>query len=141
MAGTCPRDATLPPVSPAALAAFRQARDGIGREVVARSLARHDEVAHHGEDAERLMAAGIGYTTRMLEAAMVVGQVALLEDQLQWAMDRLPHEGVVPAHILGRLRIYAEVVEERLPREHAAEVNRYVQWMIARMAELLDQRS
>ena len=68
-------------------------------------------------------------------------QVSLLEDQLTWAMERLPHDGVVPAHILNRLRIYREVVGETLPERHANEIEPYLTWMIARQKELLEERS
>ncbi len=126
-----------PSVSPDALSAFRDAREAIIREVVARSLAREEEVVHHGDEAERLIASGIEFTTRMLDAAMAVGEVSLLEDQLVWAMDRLPHEQVSPDHVLHRFQIYAEAVRELLPGEYAAQVNRFLEWMIVRQQELV----
>ncbi len=128
--------AVVPPVSAQALAAFRGASQSIIERVVARSLARTDEVVQHGDVAERLITSGIRFTTQMLDAAMAVGEVALLEDQLAWAMDRLPHDGVAPEHILNRLRFYAEAVQELLPAEHAAEVLPFVNWMIARHGEM-----
>ncbi len=127
------------PVSPATLAAFRAAGPAIIRETVARSLARNEEVAHHGEQAERVIAAGLGFTTRMLDAVMAVGEIALLEDELLWARDRLPHDGVAPEHVLSRLKIYREVTIEMLPREQAAEVEPYLDWMIARQSEVIER--
>lgn len=127
----------LPPVSAATLAAFRSASPAIIAQVVARSLAQENKVTHHGENAEQLITAGIQFTSRMLEAALAVGEVALLEDQLTWAMDRLPHDDVAPEHVLNRFRIYREVVQERLPAEQAAEIIPYVDWMITRQQELM----
>jgi hypothetical protein len=132
---------SIPPVSAEALAAFREKQETITEQVAERSLAREQEVAHHGEDAERLIKSGLTFTTRMLDAAMAVGEVSLLEDQMTWAMERLPHDGVVPAHILNRLRIYRRVVRETLPERHASEIEPYLTWMIARMDELLEERS
>ena len=128
-------------VSAEALTAFREEKEAITQEVAARSLARREEVAHHGEEAESLITSGIEFTTRMLETAMTMGEVALLDDQLTWAMDRLPHDGVSPEHVLERFRIYRQVVEECLPAAHAAEVVRFLEWMIARQQELLHRET
>jgi hypothetical protein len=105
--------------------------------VVARSLERHAEVSQHGEQAERLITAGIEFTTQTLEAVLQLGDPTLMEFQLTWARDRLPHDGVAPAHLLARLRIYAQVVAEMLTAEQAREVNPYLNWMIERQQELM----
>lgn len=131
---------SLVPLTPAALDAFRQARPEIIRRVVARSMEHEDQVAHHGQEAQRLLTSGIEFTTRMLDSAMTVGHGALLEDQMTWAQDRLPHDGVEPEHLLTRFKIYEDVVGELLPAEVAAQVNAYLQWMIARQKELLGER-
>jgi hypothetical protein len=128
-------------VSAQALAAFRENKEAINREVVARSLARTEETAHHGAEAERLITSGIEFTTRMLDSAMAVGEIALLEDQLTWAMERLPHDGVVPRFVLNRLEIYREVVEACLPAPYASEVGRVVGWMTDRQQELVQARN
>ena len=127
------------PVSDAALAAFRKEKKTIIQEVTTRSLRQRDEVAHHGEKAEQLIRSGIEFTTRMLEAAMVMGEVALLEDQLAWAMERLPHDGVSPEYVLNRFCTYREVVEEHLPAAHSSEIIRFLEWMITRQRELLQK--
>ena len=136
-----PTEGSIPAVSAETLAAFRENQETVIEKVTERSLAREHEVAHHGDDAERLIKSGLTFTTRMLDAAMAVGEVSLLEDQMTWAMERLPHDGVVPQHILNRLRIYREVVREMLPERHASEIEPYVTWMINRLEELLEERS
>jgi hypothetical protein len=127
-------------VSAEALAAFRAASQSIVDRVVARSLAHRDDVVQHGEAAGPLITSGIRFTTQMLEAAMAVGEVALLEDQLAWALDRLPH-GVSPEHVLKRFRIYGEVVQELLPAQYAAEILPFVDWLIARQQAVMPQES
>lgn len=131
----------IAPASAEALAAFRKERETIIQAVAARSLARQEEVAHHGDEAERLITSGIEFTTRMVDAAMAMGEVVLLADQLRWAMDRLPHDGVSPEYVLNRFRIYRQVVEERLPADHAADVVRFLDWMIVRQQELLQREN
>lgn len=124
-------------VSAQALASFRHHEQAIIARVAARSLERRDEVIQHGENAEHLITAGIQFTTRMLDTAMALGEVALLEDQLAWALQRLPHDGVSPQQIVNRLRLYAEVVEELLSSDHARQITPFVAWMVTRLNELL----
>jgi hypothetical protein len=133
------KDDRIAPISKEALAAFREEKSAITQEVAARSLSREDEVAHHGEEAGRLVTSGIEFTTRMLEAAMTVGEITLLDDQLTWAMERLPHDGVSPQYVLNRFRIYRQVVEDVLPKPHASEITPFLDWMIARQRELIGQ--
>ena len=133
------REDAIAPISKEALAAFREGKRAITQEVAARSLSREDEVAHHGEEAERLVTSGIEFTTRMLEAALKLGEITLLDDQLTWAMERLPHDGVSPQYVLNRFRIYRRVVEDLLPRSHALEITPFLDWMIARQRELIRQ--
>ena len=50
----------------------------------------------------------------MLDAALATGEEVLLADQLTWALDRLPHDGVAPQHVLARFRILRDVVIARM---------------------------
>ena len=127
------------PVGVEVMTAFRSARQAIIERVVSRSMEHQDEVVHHGEEAEQIITSGIQFTTQMLESAMAVGEIALLEDQLAWAMDRLPHDGVAPHHLLHRLRLYGQVVKELLPAEHAAQISPYIDWMVSRHQEMMQQ--
>ncbi|MFA6448112.1 MAG: hypothetical protein WCX65_01470 [bacterium] len=124
---------TLAPITAGALEAFRAASAVIIRETVRRSMEFSAEVEHHGAQAEQLITIGLQFTTRMLEAVMVSGQVSLLEDQMEWALERLPHDGVQAAHMANRLEIYAKVVGETLSQDQAAEIVPYFKWMIARI--------
>jgi len=124
-------------ISVEALSAFRKASSVIIQETVARSLERKDELIQHGENSENLLTAGLEFTTRMLDAAMATGEIPLLEDELTWARERLPHEGVAPQHVLSRLRIYRDVVNEILAPEYAREVTQFLDWMISRQQDLI----
>ncbi len=105
-------------------------------ETAARALARKEDVAHHGAEAPRLITAGIEVTVRMLDAAMAAGESALLEDQLRWSLDRLPHDGVSTEQILSRFALLREVVKERMPAALATEVTRVIEWMEIRLRDL-----
>ena len=77
------------------------------------------------------------FTALMLEPAMVYGEASLLEDQLRWAVQRLPHDRVNPELIVDRLRIFRDVTAELLPQGAAEQVDRYLLWMIDRLQELI----
>ncbi len=126
-----------PPASPAAVAAFEHACPEIERAVVALALRFPAEVAQHGPAAPQVLSAGLGFLSQMLLAALTVNDVGLLAYQLQWAKDRLPHDGVQPAHLLHRLNLYASAVEAHLPPALAAEINGYVHWLIAEQTRLM----
>lgn len=130
---------TIPPVSQGALRAFEAARQSIVDQVVLRSLQRPEETAQHGDEAKELITSGIEFTTRMLENTMPTGQTALLEDQLAWALDRLPHDGVAPEHLLSRFGIYDQVIAEHLESKDAQQINRYLVWMIDRLEAMIQR--
>ena len=127
----------LRPLSTKALSAFRSAQGDIAREVVRRCLTRTEQVAHHGDDAQDLLTKGMDFVMRMLDSAMAVGEVALLEDELAWARQRLPHDGVSAEHVLTRFQILGQVVSEMLPDEAAAEVIPYLDWLVERQTAML----
>lgn len=128
-------------VSTAALEAFRGLSARIISETTARALAKSEDVAQHGADAPRLIASGIQFTVRMLDAAMASGEDALLEDELHWALDRLPNDGVSAEQILSRFAMMREVVNGCIPPGPAAEVVAAVRWMERRLRELAARRT
>ncbi len=130
----------LPAISPQAMASFQEHSQQIINETVFRSLKREEEVVQHGEGAKEVLTAGLGFFTQNLEAAMSLGEVALLEDVLVWAKDRLPHDGVAMEHVLSRFKIYRGVVMEILPEEYAKEVIIYIDWMISYQKDIIGQR-
>ncbi len=120
----------LPPISPEALSSFQENSTTLIKETVSRSLKHYHEVEHHGENAPQILTTGLEFTTKMLEAAMSMGEVSLLEDELKWAKDRLPHDGVKMEQVLHRFKIYRDVIQETLPSEYATEITAFMDWMI-----------
>jgi len=94
------------------------------------------DTAYHGDKAENLMIIGFEFTSRMLEAMMAVGDISLLEDQFQWARERLCHEGVLPEHILHLFDVYRQAAKQHLPASVYAEVEPYLDWMLNRQQEI-----
>jgi hypothetical protein len=120
-------------VSTEALVAFRAATAEIIKETVAQAMICKADIKQHGDQAERLITSGFEFTTRMLDTAMSMGAISLLEDELSWAKDRLPHDGVSMQHLLNRLTIFRKIVLNKLPPREGSEVVRYIDWMIARL--------
>ena len=129
----------IPGISKEALTEFQESSSLIIRETVIRSLKREDEIVQHGDRAEELLTKGLEFTAQMLEAAMSLGELPLLEDELLWAKDRLPHDGVKMEHVLVRLKIYRELIKESLQEEHTKEITPYLDWMIKRQEELIQK--
>ncbi len=128
-------------VSQEALNAFRRETSRLVAETVSRALARKEEVAHHGAEAPRIITAGIEFTVRMLDAAMAAGEGVLLDDELRWSLDRLPHDGVLPEHLLSRFKLLREVVKECMPKALAAEIAQVIEWMERRLPQLAAGRN
>jgi len=119
------------------LEVFHKAKDAILQAAVARSMQQVEYVAPMGEEAENKIRAGFRFTLDILESAMASGKAALLEDQMTWSMDRLPHDGVSPAHVMHNFGLFTDIIGEKLPKKAAAEVTAYFDWMIQRMQGLI----
>jgi hypothetical protein len=123
----------LTAISKESLAAFRAASPEIIRETVALALLCKNDVAQHGDQAEKLITSGLEFTTRMLDSAMTFGSTALISDELLWAKDRLPHDKVSMQQVSNRMKIYRNAILSKLPHTQANEVIAYIDWMTARM--------
>ncbi len=126
----------LPAISQEAITAFRLASPEIIRETVALSLLCKDDIAQHGDQAEKLITSGLEFTTRMLDSAMCFASTALILDELLWAKDRLPHDKVSMQQVANRMKIYRNTILNKLPPGQASEVINYIDWMTARMETL-----
>lgn len=126
----------LVPVSSQTLVALRDCYGDIARIVVTRLLAT-PQVAAPGDPSERRLMAGVRFTTLALQTAIFLRNTDVLDAQLEWAADRLGHDGVAPEQLLALLLLYAEVVEQVLPPEPALVLNQYVQWMIRKQRQLM----
>ncbi|GAB6056418.1 hypothetical protein JCM15415_17340 [Methanobacterium movens] len=127
----------FPPVSPEALKSFKENSPRIIKKTVDISMERSKEVEHHGKKARELLSTGMEFTTRMLESAMLVGEISILEDQLNWACVRLPHDGVTLENILLMLELYQKEIKKTLKNEHNSQIIPYVDWMITWQKEYI----
>ncbi len=127
-------------ISSEALKEFQEATPKIIAETVSRSLKCKEDISQHGGDAEKIITSGIEFTSKMLESAMVMGEIPLLEDELSWAKDRLSHDGVEMEHVLKRFKIYKDVINEILSKESAIEVNHFINWMINHQTKIMQRK-
>lgn len=126
----------LKPVSPEAVEAFKKEQQNIINDAVAVSMKFKEDVEHHGEQAEQLIGTGLMFTAKMLEAILPTGQTVLLDDQLKWAVERLPHDGVQTTQIIKRLNYFSEALSKRIPPRLSEEIIPYIDYMIKRMEEI-----
>ncbi|MDI6644134.1 MAG: hypothetical protein QME14_03675 [Methanobacteriaceae archaeon] len=131
---------TFNSISKDALNAFISAGPYIIKETVKRSMQRKNEVEQHGDDAEQILTTGMEFTTRMLETAMALGEISILEDELRWARDRLPHDKVSLEHILKRFKIYRDVINDQLDPEYSKEIIPFLDWMIKRQKQIIEEQ-
>ncbi len=62
--------------------------------LIPRLLSEQDEFNHLGDAAENTLQDGFEFLSSSLEACMQIDDFSLLESQLNWAGDRLPHDGI-----------------------------------------------
>jgi len=125
-------------VSQSALTEYRKLLSQIIEEVV-ESVYQDSTRARDGRAQIDLLPAGFEFTLKMLDGAASVGDLALLEDQLQWAVQRLPHQGILPEHLYKRFQLLETIMEEVLSEGTWSEFHPYIQWMIARQGQLVDE--
>lgn len=128
----------IKPISPQAMHSFQNEKNHIIKKAVEQSMERSEEIIHHGNNAKQILSSGYTFTMEMLEAAMLVGELDLLKDQMNWAQKRLPHDGVYPSHIFNRLKILDAVISQIIPYEYTTEIHPYLQWMIDEQKKVLD---
>jgi len=137
---------SLPQVSPQALAAFRDARPAIVQETVARVLAWEERVDEYGQalsvskgeaEAKHMFTAGLSFVLKTLDTVMSLGEPDIIEDQLAWVKQRLPHDGVRPEQVIVLLQTLAKVLQDLLPAESAKEVVPFAEQMAIKQRELM----
>lgn len=119
------------PISGEALESFKENSPEIIKNTVNRSLKREEEVNQHGKQARQILISGMEFTTKMLEAAMLTGEISLLEDVLIWAQDRLPHDQVTMDQVKVRLIIYREELIKIMPKKYSSKITPYIDYMIS----------
>jgi hypothetical protein len=125
-------------VDSSTIASFKKLKNSIIDQTVA-DIMRHTRYMEElGSAAEEKIRSGLDFTIEVLISVMSLGDKNLLEDQLTWAKDRLPHDGVQSDHIMENLKLLAGVIKDLMTEKDAESIVPYVEWMIKRM-EQVDQ--
>lgn len=124
------------PVNSQTLASFREYAPRLIEAMIVREFGT-ERLGGRKAEAD-MVAAGMGFVIKMLDAAMEIGDVTILEDQLVWAAERLPHDGVSSGDVLQRFENFEQVLKAMLEPEHAQAIVLYVQWMIDRQRDIMD---
>ena len=131
----------LLPITAHAMSSFLQQKDTIIKNAVDEAVRYEDDMPYDSMKKETIIRYGFEYTTRMLEAVMAVGEIALFEDQITWAQDRLPHDGVQSKNILRLFKIYSKHISTSLSEQDASEIQPYMSWLIKRQEQLMSDVS
>ena len=126
----------FPPVSPEALKSFKENSPRIIKKTVDALMSILKKI-ESDEMSRELLNRGLEFPTRILESAMLVGEISILDDQLSWACDRLPHDGVTLENILLMLELYQKEIKKTLKNEHNSQIIPYVDWMITWQKEYI----
>ena len=128
---------SVPNISNEAQVAFTKHKQKINETLVTRLLTEHGQFDHLGDQAESILMAGSEFTSSNLEACMLMNDSSLLIDQLRWAKDRLPHDGINMDRMLKNLDVYCEVITEFLPEAYSREIVNLVKQMITVAQEIM----
>jgi hypothetical protein len=120
----------LPPVSPSGLLAFDRVAPDVEKAVVRQCLSEDSPEEQMGVDAPRLVAAGMGFVTKMVRAAMAYGAEAIMRDALDWGRLRLPVCGVDGRMMLRIFERYADLLAGLLPEENRPEIMPYLRFLV-----------
>lgn len=129
-------DSTHPGSGTSALAEFRKQKVNLTEKTIARLMESKAEFQHFGDQAADIMHAGFGFLNRMLETVLEFDETAILEHQLDWSANRLPHDGVPLSMLLNNIRVYQQVIEEDLTPASSRVIGHRLDWMINRLEEL-----
>lgn len=130
-----------PNVSQEAQLAFKKNLPKINDLLVARLLVEPGQFDHLGDQAEKILRSGFEFTSSNLEAYMLMNDASLLIDQLSWAKDRLPHDGISMERMVKNLGVYCEVISELLPKEYSPEIINMIQGMISAQKEISQMKA
>ena len=132
---------SFPPmnISNEAQLSFKQNHTKIIDTLVARLLAEPGQFDHLGDQAESILKTGFEFTSSSLEACMQVNDASLLVDQLRWAKDRLPYDGIEMERMTKNLQVYCEVISEILPENYSSSIVAIIQNMISIQKEIIKE--
>ena len=126
-----------PNVSAEAQAAFKKNHAKIIELTVANLLAEPGQFDHFGDQAESTLTAGLEFTSSSLETCMLINDASLLIEQLRWAKDRLPHDGISMNRMTESLKVYCDVINKMLPAPFATKIVGLIKNMISAQIEMM----
>ena len=126
----------LPAVSAAALTEFEENEYHIISKVVEKAQTQISDSMPEG--GSEVLRAGMEFTVSSFRNAMNLGELTILENQINWGMDRLPHDGVKPTNVYQNFQLMADAVDELLSPESAQQIRAYVDWCVAKIKEMLN---
>lgn len=128
-----------PNVSAAAVASFQENRTKINELVVRRLLEEDREFDHLGDRAAQVLATGFEFTSAGIETCLKINDASLLVDQLQWARDRLPHDGISMPRMTENMKVYHQVILEVIPAPQNTEIAAFVQDIISAHQQIMEE--
>ncbi len=123
-----------PFVEPAAVAEFVEKVSEIKSGILDRARTRFP--AAMPQDGPKVLDAGLDFILKGFASAMEMGELNILNYQIDWGMQRLPHDGVTPMNVLHTFRLVGEVVDELLQPAHARQVRAYVDWSVTKIESM-----
>jgi hypothetical protein len=118
------------------IASFKRLKNSLIDRAVSNIMLHSRSMDELGDTAEEKIRSGLDFTIEVLISVMSLADVNLLEDQLNWAKDRLPHDGIQPDHIMENMKILSGVINELMTETDADSIVPYLEWMIKRMERL-----
>jgi len=112
---------------------FESNSDQIIHNAVQESMAYQNEIAHHGDDAYRMIKTGFDFTYKMLRAAISTGEPEILDDQAKWVVSRLPHDNVSIENLIRRLKRMKRSVNQTLSKQTVEEITPFIDFLIERI--------
>lgn len=132
-------DGGLEPVGPEVLAQFDAVSAQVEARVTERCLAEDDPAASMGPEAEKMIATGLGFVTRMLRTTMQFGAAGIMQDEVDWGKTRLPVFGVSGQMVAKNFERYVQALEDLLAPEAFAQIRVTLDFMIQAQQKAMAQ--
>ena len=118
------------PVSSEVLKEFGGKKDEIMKQTLVSWINKSEMQGLEINDISEKYRAGLVFTLDMLATAMMLNDPNLLEDQINWAVIRLPHDGISRTEMIENLLILRGEVKSIMSMVNQKPVVVYLDWMI-----------
>jgi hypothetical protein len=121
------------PVSSEILEEFVERKDELIKHTIANWVKNSEAGEAQTKELSEKYQAGLVFTLDMLTTAMELGDLDLLEDQIKWALIRLPHDGISHNDLIENLVLLKKEFEEFISQENLDPIVFYLDWMIEKI--------